>query len=1193
MQRFCASIAMGGILVDPMGKIILQVERNGFCENFSRMAPPFLKAGVAGEDVSTGRLGNNEKSAVDTCDTGLSRASAPIRVEGRQVATLVVGHFLSKAPDREGGKSAAAPKGLPETDDLNARVPWSVLSKNEIQLTRNHVELFSELLGERGRNALQEKRASQKLEKSEDRYQSLINSLPQIVYEIDLNGKLTFANQTAYESFGYTREEVARTDDFLSLISVEGQERDVAHQRLRRVIAGEIIDPIEYSFRRKDASCFSALVFSRPMYLRGKVLGVSGIIIDITERKKMEESLQQNEAMLQSLFRAAPVGLAIIRNRILYALNEELCAILGYEAADLLYQSPRHLYESDEEYSRVGVALYQSLSGQRKSYVETRFCRRDGSLRDVSLFAAPLDPNDPSAGAAVAAQDITEQKRAENALRRSEERFSFAINASSDAVWEMNPLAQTLEYSARWYEMLGYSDQEFPMTFERWRRMCHPADFLGTQKMLQRVYASLSNTGYTSEFRLRHRDGTWVWILSRGKVMRRDLAGFPLLVVGTNTNISKRKLAEEALKVSEERYRTLFEAASISIVIIKNDAVIDCNQKTLEMFRCTRQAIIGQAPSTLFVGQQPDGQSSEVPRGFSEVAQGPIGQLEGLQSRFDGTHFYAEVNLSTFELSGELYAQMRIRDVTTRKNSEKFLRESEFRFRSFYNTNPEGIILVDFQGFVLDANKAFLQESGFSLTEVTHRHFKELVPQAHHPLLQKAIASLQSGISQSEPLEVSYFTKQGVLTPVVIKGWVVTDEKSSPLYLGIFIRDLTKEKTLAVKNVSLEMQVMQAQKNEAIGTLAGGIAHDFNNILGGISGFSQLALLQEPSTLGDKERGYIQRVLEASARAKALVQQILRFSRHNNIEMKSINLTPVIKESIHLLRSTLPTSIEIKQQVDIEDDCIVGDSTQIHQVVMNLGTNAYHAMRETGGRLTVSLERAILAAPKEFMTMKIPPGEYLKLRVMDTGTGMPPSVLQRIFEPYFTTKKVNEGTGLGMAVTLGIIKSHKGLIEIQTAVGQGTSFDVFLPLTQIEPTDSEQDAETLPRGRGERVLIVDDEVFFLEVVEESLRLLGYQVRSSQSSLKTLETFMGDPEGYDLLITDQSMPEMTGAQLAQEIRKISSTLPIILCTGYSETVTEQSASYYGITSFLMKPVNVHDLAKTVHEVLLQGKADSPA
>ncbi|MGB3226298.1 MAG: response regulator, partial [Desulforhopalus sp.] len=444
----------------------------------------------------------------------------------------------------------------------------------------------------------------------------------------------------------------------------------------------------------------------------------------------------------------------------------------------------------------------------------------------------------------------------------------------------------------------------------------------------------------------------------------------------------------------------------------------------------------------------------------------------------------------------------------------------------------------------------------------------------------------RSGIAQNEPLQASYRAKDGKTIPVSFRGWLVVDEESKPLYLGVFIKDLTKEKALAKDKNELEKQVIRAQKSEAIGTLASGIAHDFNNILGGIIGYTELAIYKDPTVIDAKTKKYLDRVLEASNRAKNLVLQILRFSRSTDTMMEPINLTPLVKEALLLLQSTLPKTISIKQIITANPDKILGDSTQIHQVIMNLATNAYHAMRETGGVLTLNISNTTLQSAKQFMSMTIPPGQYIKITVTDTGCGMLPSVVERIFEPYFTTKSVNEGTGLGMAVVSGIVKSHKGLIDIKSIQGKGTIFEVYFPIIQGEETAENFHELNLPVGNGEKILIVDDEEYFLEVVYENLKMLGYHVQPFRNSLEALKEIIDNPYEYDLLITDQTMPEMTGVQLIQEVRKMDNTLPIILCTGFSEVVTEQSARYYGISHFLMKPVNVHDLATAVAKILYQ-------
>ena len=381
----------------------------------------------------------------------------------------------------------------------------------------------------------------------------------------------------------------------------------------------------------------------------------------------------------------------------------------------------------------------------------------------------------------------------------------------------------------------------------------------------------------------------------------------------------------------------------------------------------------------------------------------------------------------------------------------------------------------------------------------------------------------------------------------------------------------------------LTLQLQQTQKMEAIGTLAGGIAHDFNNILSGMMGFTELALAKIPDG-DDKLRKYLNKSLSSCNRARDLVQQILRFSRRDEGVMGGLSLLPILKESLKLMRSTLPSFIEIRESFNAYADLIVGDPTQIHQVIMNLCTNAYHAVRD-GGILTISLENERFYDQREFLSLKVPPGEYVKLSVSDTGKGIPMDILPRIFEPYFTTKKINEGTGLGLSVVLGIVKTHGGLMHVESRSGRGARFDVYFPLSEDMPLEqTRQPMHKLPRGNGERILVVDDEEFFLDVLKEHLLGTGYDVTAVSSSQKALEIFKKEPMGYDLLITDQAMPEMTGIQLVSEIRTLNRHVPVVLCTGYSETITEHTIDHYRINKFLMKPVSRHDLAATVHDVL---------
>ncbi len=647
---------------------------------------------------------------------------------------------------------------------------------------------------------------------------------------------------------------------------------------------------------------------------------------------------------------------------------------------------------------------------------------------------------------------------------------------------------------------------------------------------------------------------------------------------------SAPKTAAGEQKNGETRFRALIQSASDMIFIIDKRGALAYESPSVSR-------ILGYPPG-FFLGRPPFEMIHPDDLNLAMAEMDKVNRLanDGLPTelrlkRADGAWIFMEA-LANNQFDNPLIGGIVVtaRDITERKRSEAALRESEFRFRTFFNSNPEGVAILDFDGGILDVNKALAKMSGYRPDEIVGRRVTDFIPEEHHAFLLDAVAEIKAGILRDAPVEMACIKKGGDRIPISAKGWRITDEESRPVSLGVFIRDLTREKKLAREKAALEKQLIQTQRMEAIGTLAGGVAHDFNNILGGIIGYAELALLNEPDDPASKKRAYLGRILDAGNRARDLVRQILRFSRRDKAAMGPVALTPLIKESIKLLRSTLPRTIRIDQSVRADPDVISGDPTQIHQVIMNLCTNAYHAMRETGGVLTLSLENVALHAPRTFMSMHAPPGNYLKLRISDTGTGIAPEIRERIFEPYFTTKKVNEGTGLGLSVTLGIVRAHKGLIEISSGRGAGTRCDIYFPLNE-ETAPGRPSAEgPAPTGNQERVLLVDDELFFLDVVRENLSYLGYRVTARQSSLKALEVFSRNPEGFDLLVTDQTMPEMTGVQLAAEIRKYNPRLPVVLCTGYSETVTEQSARHYGITRFVMKPVNARELAVAVREAL---------
>ncbi|WP_419657605.1 ATP-binding protein [Desulfosarcina variabilis] len=390
------------------------------------------------------------------------------------------------------------------------------------------------------------------------------------------------------------------------------------------------------------------------------------------------------------------------------------------------------------------------------------------------------------------------------------------------------------------------------------------------------------------------------------------------------------------------------------------------------------------------------------------------------------------------------------------------------------------------------------------------------------------------------------------------------------------------------ENLDLQLQLQQAQKMEAVGTLAGGIAHDFNNILGAIMGYTEISLLQTPED--NDVRKNLDKILKASQRAKELVNQILAFSRQRPLDVQVFRLKPLVKEVLALLRASLPRTIDIRQEISAELYAIEADPTQIHQVLMNLCTNAAHAMEENGGRLTVTLGNVMLEKERSPKLWDLSPGQFVRLSVEDTGHGIPPDIVERIFEPYFTTKKLGKGTGMGLAVTHGIIKSCGGTITVESQVGEGTRFDIYLPGYEKEEGETLQTIKTLPRG-SEHILFIDDEENLVDVMKGLLQRLGYRVAATTEPLDALDLFRSAPDTFDLVITDAAMPRMTGDRLAKEFLAIRQDIPIIICTGYSERVNPHNIESLGIRRLLMKPLAIRNLAVAIREVMDQSEKDA--
>jgi PAS domain S-box-containing protein len=503
------------------------------------------------------------------------------------------------------------------------------------------------------------------------------------------------------------------------------------------------------------------------------------------------------------------------------------------------------------------------------------------------------------------------------------------------------------------------------------------------------------------------------------------------------------------------------------------------------------------------------------------------------------------------------------------------VRQSEERFRSVTESAMDAIISVGSNGTILSWNHGAQRLFGYAHDAIVGQPFTLLMPARYRePCLagfQRAMATGQLHLI-GKTLEVHGLTKDGAEFPVELSlsSWQ-TDE--STFFVAI-IRDITERKRL-------EAQLRQAQKMQAIGTLAGGIAHDFNNILSAIMGYAELAL--DEVEQGSAVWNDLQGTLTAGRRARDLVQQILTFCRQQELARTSIPLHWLIEEALALLRAALPSTITIQPLIDRNAGAVLADPTQMQQVLMNLCTNAAHAMRTTGGVIEVRLEPIEIAADVPASVPGLKAGAYVRLTVQDNGHGMEPEILERIFEPFFTTKGPDEGTGMGLAVVHGIVTNHGGVITVESTPGQGSTFAIYLPRSDSPETTTPPVEEPVVGG-SERILFIDDEDTLVHVGRATLQRLGYQVVVCTSSAEALELFRATPHAFDLVITDRTMPTLTGEALVRELRQIRSDIPIILYTGFSNPITPEQLRALEVDAFLLKPVSAHEWARVIQQVL---------
>ncbi len=1017
---------------------------------------------------------------------------------------------------------------------------------------------------------------------AEEKYQSILADIEEFYYETDLRGNLTFFNDAACNIIGFPREELQ------GMSNRDYTTPDTA-DRLYRVFnsvyrTGEKRKIGDYEVIRKDGSR-RVLEISATLKRdeRGSPNGFRGLGRDVTDRVKAEEALRLSEERYRAIFENSLVGIFQSTPEGRYIrVNPAFARIYGYESPEDAILSitdiGTQVFVDAEDRKRCLAILKKTGILER---FETRTRRKDGSMIWTAINSRIVrDAEGRILVIEGVIEDITERKNAVDALRVSEERFF--------KVFQSNPIPMTIatidegrliDVNARTIELSGYSREELI------GRSAIEIGLWAYPRERDRLIAILRETGSL-------RDGMAHFQTKAGQVFpalwSADVVqlGEKKVLLTTIHDISQQVEAQEKLRQSEEKYRLLAE--NVTDVIWTADLNL-----AFTYVSASSERVFGWSPSEYMSLDMrdflPPGSLERVRTLLEQEMKSSLADNDGARViqveleiyRKDGSTRWFEVSARVVRDDNGIPVSLIgvTRDIDARKKAETALRESEGKYRQLIETCPIGIAICDLEGRFLDANRSYLEMMGYGLDELRKKRYEEITPPEHHETERNVPRKLNR--SKTFTYDKEYLKEDGTRIPVSVTAWYATDAQGGKNRLGTFVMDISEQLRAEASRKELEGQLRQAQKMEAIGTLAGGIAHDFNNILFTIVGFTDLSLHEASDS---ETRWNLTQVLNACDRAKNLVNQILAFSRQEAPERRPVDVVPVMKEALKFLRSTIPSTVELKQRTTGGSLTVLSDPTTIHQVLINLGTNAAHAMRTTGGVMEVCLESVEIPRDRgRSVPADLKPGPYVRMTVRDTGLGIDPAIMNRIFDPFFTTKAQGEGTGLGLSVVYGIVKSHGGSIAIESEVGRGSTFHVYLPRTpELERGDDRKKAPA--SGGSEHILFVDDEVVLVDMGERMLRALGYRVTAAANGPEALAIFRKNPGDFDLVITDMTMPGMTGAELSLEILKIKPGFPIILCTGFSELISEGEAKALGIRRFLMKPVFLDTLAGEIRTVL---------
>ena len=1022
-----------------------------------------------------------------------------------------------------------------------------------------------------------------KAQEEQLRLQALVlDQIQDRVMVTDMEGNITYVNEAELSSMGYPREEIIGKRFEVCADDQNGgttQKEIIRTTRNQGSWHGEVVS------LAKDGRVI--ITEYRTQLVRnnaGVPIAMAGINVDITQRKQMEGALRESQRSLMEIIDFLPDATFVIdKAGKVTAWNRAIEKMTGIKAEGMVGKG-NYEYAIPFYGERRPILIDMLLSPDGESFTEYHgLIQHQGNVLSAEVFVPKIyegkgahlltnasvlcNADGDITGAIESIHDITDRKKAEEALRESEHRFKELSDLLPEAVFETDSKMRLTFTNRKAFNLFGFTEEDLkdgPCCLN----MISPEDRGRALENIRKRMASFDNG--SSEYRALRKDGSTFPILISATAIYRN--GKPAGIRGIIMDITERKKAEETQRESERMIGSILSTTPVGIGLTVDSKIKWVNEAWMEIFGFKQEnEYMGQPVRMLYSNDD----SYEESRGriYAILENARVARIEAFMARQDGTPFQAQISVAPLDPSNLQKGTIStISDISEWIKMEQSLRESEEKYRLAMNATSDGLWDWDIATGEVYYSPAWTYILGEEVGSHISSWQSRMHPDERDTVLQSFSNHLE-GRSDSWSHEHRLRQSTGKWKWVLGRGSVISrNPEGKALRMVGTICDIEDRKRL-------ESQLIQAQKMEAIGTLAGGIAHDFNNILASISGYTELFIMKER-----RQDNYLLQVMNACERAKNLVNQILLFSRQREGEKKPVDAKIIVKEALKLLRASIPSTIKINPSVSPDASMVMADPTHIHQIVMNLCTNAAHAMRENGGLMEVSISNILISDDMTLGNPDLQTGPYVHLRVADNGQGIAPQIMDKIFDPFFTTKKQGEGTGLGLSVVYGIVKSYEGEIRVESKIGRGSTFDIYLPRLIVENMIEGKQSDVSPHRGNECILVIDDEKDLVIAMQNYLAALGYDVVTSTDGLDALGIFRKDPRRYDLIITDMTMPQMTGLRLSREILSVRPEIPIILCTGYHESITEAEAKRHGIREFVMKPIRLSEYSRLIRKSL---------